>query len=263
MVEPSPALEMTPELKISPVRPGKALFTHVPMPPIKPPELLEAAADGDEQPDQPPESVAPRLSLFPVPPPTVRTFDQPLPNPPLPTAPPVPVAQPLNIAALSAPGTGNAAPALVNPALTTAPIENIPLPPSMKEGKPPDPESDGEEESSLPGGFEKQVDSVELACIKPELMNIVKRAGQFFRSVPIITSGFRARGRRGSLHRRCMAVDFVVPGVSTQTLASYLKTQPDAGGVGTYCNTRSVHVDIGERRNWGYCGFHRTYFSLR
>ena len=110
----------------------------------------------------------------------------------------------------------------------------------------------------------KQIEAVDVGCVKPAVLDIVKRAGQFFRAVPIVTSGFQGtRGRRGSLHRRCMAVDFVVPGVSTQTLANYLRSQPDSGGVGTYCNTKSVHVDIGERRNWGYCGFHRTYFSLR
>ena len=157
-------------------------------------------------------------------------------------------------------GTSSTSPA---PPLAATPQETLPLPPSMRDGQPPEAESDGEEEASLPGGFEKQVDTVELACIKPAVVEIVKRAGQFFRAVPIVTSAFRARGRRGSLHRRCMAVDFVIPGVSTQTLASYLRSQPDAGGVGTYCNTKSVHIDIGEKRNWGYCGFRRTYFSLR
>ncbi len=139
---------------------------------------------------------------------------------------------------------------------------DLPLPPSMTPPKADEKDEEGEEEGAS-GDVEKQVDSVELACIQPEVMNIVKKAGAFFRSVPIITSGYRARGRRGSLHRQCKAVDFIVPGVSTHTLANYLKALPEAGGVGTYCHTKSVHIDVGEPRNWGYCGFRRTYFSLR
>ena len=139
---------------------------------------------------------------------------------------------------------------------------NLPLPPSMEPPKLEEKDEEGEEEG-LANGIEKQVDSVELACIQPDVMAIVKKAGAFFHAVPIITSGYRARGRRGSMHRLCKAVDFIVPGVSTQVLASYLKSLPEAGGVGTYCHTKSVHVDIGEPRNWGYCGFRRTYFSLR
>jgi Peptidase M15 len=139
---------------------------------------------------------------------------------------------------------------------------DLPLPPSMMPPKADEKDEEGEEEGAG-GGVEKQVDSVELACIEPAVMDIVKKAGAFFRAVPIITSGYRARGRRGSLHRMCKAVDFIVPGVSTQTLANYLKALPEAGGVGTYCHTKSVHIDVGEPRNWGYCGFRRTYFSLR
>ncbi len=139
---------------------------------------------------------------------------------------------------------------------------DLPLPPSMEPPKMEEKDEEGEEESGAQG-IEKQVDSIELACIQPEVMDIVKKAGAFFHSIPIITSGYRSRGRRGSMHRLCKAVDFIVPGVSTQTLANYLKALPEAGGVGTYCHTKSVHIDTGEPRNWGYCGFRRTYFSLR
>ena len=139
---------------------------------------------------------------------------------------------------------------------------DYPLPPSMEPPKADEKDEEGEEESAA-SGVEKQVDSVELACIKPEVMDIVKKAGIFFHAIPIITSGYRARGRRGSMHRLCKAVDFTVPGVSTHTLANYLKALPEAGGVGTYCHTKSVHIDVGEPRNWGYCGFRRTYFNLR
>ena len=92
---------------------------------------------------------------------------------------------------------------------------------------------------------------------------MIRETGAFFGKVPIITSGYRARGRRGSYHRRCMAADFFLPGVPTQQLAQYLRRLPNAGGVGTYCQTKSVHLDVGEPRNWGYCGLRRTYFAVR
>jgi hypothetical protein len=109
---------------------------------------------------------------------------------------------------------------------------------------------------------EKQTDAVDIACLQPELLRLVKQAGDHFGATPIITSGQRSRGRRNSYHRRCMAADFFVPGVERASLAKYLRSLPNAGGVGTYCHTKSVHIDIGEPRNWWQCGF-RTRFALR
>lgn len=109
---------------------------------------------------------------------------------------------------------------------------------------------------------EKQTDAVDIACLQPELLKLVKQAGDHFGATPIITSGQRSRGRRNSYHRRCMAADFFVPGVERASLAKYLRSLPNAGGVGTYCHTKSVHIDIGEPRNWWQCGF-RTRFALR
>jgi hypothetical protein len=113
-----------------------------------------------------------------------------------------------------------------------------------------------------PAHVEKQTDRVDIACLKPELVAIMRKAGDKFGATPVITSGQRSRGRAGSYHRRCMAADFFVPGVARADLARYLRTLPDAGGVGTYCHTKSVHIDIGEPRNWSQCGF-RFRFSQR
>lgn len=109
---------------------------------------------------------------------------------------------------------------------------------------------------------EKQTDAVDIACIRPEVMAIIRIAGERFGGTPVITSGQRNRGRRGSFHRKCMAADFFVPGVERATLAKYLRSLPDAGGVGTYCHTKSVHIDIGEPRNWSQCG-RRFRFAQR
>lgn len=113
-----------------------------------------------------------------------------------------------------------------------------------------------------PTHVEKQTDRVDIACLKPELVAIMRKAGDKFGATPVITSGQRSRGRAGSYHRKCMAADFFVPGVARADLARYLRSLPDAGGVGTYCHTKSVHVDIGEPRNWSQCGF-RFRFSQR
>ncbi len=109
---------------------------------------------------------------------------------------------------------------------------------------------------------EKQVPGVQIACLKPELMALVRKAGEKFGGTPVITSGFRDRGRRGSHHRKCEAADFFITGVSSGQLVSYLKSLPGAGGVGTYCHTKSVHIDTGEPRNWHQCGRRRS-FALR
>ena len=119
-----------------------------------------------------------------------------------------------------------------------------------------------EERTPEPMHVERQTDYVDIACLKPELMALVRKAGDRFGTTPIITSGQRYRGRLGSYHRKCMAADFYVPGVPRADLARYLRSLPEAGGVGTYCHTKSVHIDIGEPRNWSQCGF-RFRFSQR
>lgn len=113
-----------------------------------------------------------------------------------------------------------------------------------------------------PTHVEKQTDAVDIACLQPDLLKLVKQAGDHFGATPVITSGQRTRGRRNSYHRRCMAADFFVPGIERARLAQYLRTLPGAGGVGTYCHTKSVHIDIGEPRNWWQCGF-RFRFAQR
>jgi hypothetical protein len=143
----------------------------------------------------------------------------------------------------------------------------LPNPPSMQQPILPQPstteEIEAEEQRTPePAHIEKQTDRVDIACLKPELMAIVRKAGEKFGATPVITSGQRSRGRGGSYHRRCMAADFFVPGVARAELARYLRGLPGAGGVGTYCHTKSVHIDIGEPRNWWQCGF-RFRFAQR
>ena len=110
-----------------------------------------------------------------------------------------------------------------------------------------------------PNGLRTQTNRVDVACLKPQLIAILNRVERHFGSKPIVTSGYRnpnrnrrAGGARKSLHMQCMAADIQVEGVSKWDLAAYLRTVPGRGGVGTYCRTRSVHIDIGEERSWHY-----------
>jgi uncharacterized protein YcbK (DUF882 family) len=50
----------------------------------------------------------------------------------------------------------------------------------------------------------------------------------------------------------CAAADIQVEGVTKWELATYLRSMPGRGGVGTYCYTKSVHVDIGPERDWNW-----------
>lgn len=106
-----------------------------------------------------------------------------------------------------------------------------------------------------------QTGSVETACLKPELVEILRHIEGHYHQKVVITSGFRDRGRQGSLHRQCAAADIQVPGVSAAQLASYARTVPQIGGVGTYCHPSMIHVDIGAPRDWKYgCG---SFFAMR
>ncbi|MEM1364692.1 MAG: D-Ala-D-Ala carboxypeptidase family metallohydrolase, partial [Pseudomonadota bacterium] len=65
-------------------------------------------------------------------------------------------------------------------------------------------------------------------------------------------SNRRAGGARNSRHTFCDAADIQVAGVSKWTLAKYLRTIPGRGGVGTYCHTKSVHIDTYKKRDWNW-----------
>jgi uncharacterized protein YcbK (DUF882 family) len=95
------------------------------------------------------------------------------------------------------------------------------------------------------GGLKRQTASVSTACLRADLLAIIRRASNDFGSEAVVTSGFR-RGR--GYHARCMAADVQIAGVGSGTLARYFRTQAGVGGVGTYGHTRSVHVDVAERR---------------
>ncbi len=110
-----------------------------------------------------------------------------------------------------------------------------------------------------PNGLLKQTESVDVACLKPSLVRVLKTIEAHYGRKMIVTSGYRdparnirARGAKNSLHMYCAAADIQVPGVSKWELANYVRSMPGRGGVGTYCHTESVHVDVGPERDWNW-----------
>lgn len=110
-----------------------------------------------------------------------------------------------------------------------------------------------------PNGLLKQNESVDVACLKPSLVRVLKTIEGHFGRKMIVTSGYRdpsrnrrANGAKNSLHMYCAAADIQVPGVSRWELASYVRSMPGRGGVGTYCHTESIHVDVGPERDWNW-----------
>ena len=110
-----------------------------------------------------------------------------------------------------------------------------------------------------PNGLKVQRENVQVACLKPQLVGFLKTIERRFGKSVIVTSGYRSppynrlvNGAKASLHMSCAAADIQVPGVSKWELANFARSMPGRGGVGTYCHTESVHVDIGPTRDWNW-----------
>jgi len=94
------------------------------------------------------------------------------------------------------------------------------------------------------------------------LAGVILEAARHFRVERInIVSGFRApkynlmlrkkghRVARDSEHTKGHAVDFWLPGISTEQLYNWA-LHHQLGGVGKYISDGFVHVDVGKRRTW-------------
>ncbi|WP_419912227.1 YcbK family protein [Hoeflea sp.] len=110
-----------------------------------------------------------------------------------------------------------------------------------------------------PNGLRVQHGGVQTACLKPGLLQILDDVRHHFGRDVVITSGYRSAehqrrigGVSGSKHITCEAADIQVPGIDKWELATYLRGLPGRGGVGTYCHTKSVHIDIGSKRDWNW-----------
>lgn len=110
-----------------------------------------------------------------------------------------------------------------------------------------------------PNGLHLQTEKVEVACFKPQLVRTLKSIERHYGRPVVVTSGYRSPkhnrrigGASGSRHTSCEAADIQVEGVSKWQLAKYLRSMPGRGGVGTYCHTESVHIDVGNTRDWNW-----------
>lgn len=110
-----------------------------------------------------------------------------------------------------------------------------------------------------PNGLHLQTDRVEVDCFKPQLVRTLKAIERHYGRSVMVTSGYRSPkhnrrvgGASGSRHTSCEAADIQIEGVSKWQLAKYLRSMPGRGGVGTYCHTESVHIDIGNSRDWNW-----------
>lgn len=110
-----------------------------------------------------------------------------------------------------------------------------------------------------PNGLRTQHDKVQVSCLKPKLVSLIKRLETHYRKPVVITSGYRSpshnrsvRGAKRSLHMSCAAADLQIPGVSKWEIARQVRSWPGRGGVGTYCHTASIHIDVGPERDWNW-----------
>ncbi len=88
---------------------------------------------------------------------------------------------------------------------------------------------------------------------------MLKTMERHFRRPVMVTSGYRSpsynrkvNGARRSLHMIRAAADIQIDGVSKWEIARFARSMPRRGGVGTYCHTTSVHVDVGPERDWNW-----------
>ncbi|WP_182085820.1 D-Ala-D-Ala carboxypeptidase family metallohydrolase [Aureimonas sp. ME7] len=110
-----------------------------------------------------------------------------------------------------------------------------------------------------PSGLMIQRDDVVTNCFDTNLMNLISQIERRFKQRVVITSGFRSpahnrrvNGAKASMHMACKAADLHVPGVNGQEVARFVRALPGRGGVGTYCHTAAIHIDVGAQRDWNW-----------
>lgn len=99
----------------------------------------------------------------------------------------------------------------------------------------------------------------QMDCIvkNAKLMRIMDKVHKHYGKELRIESAYRSSkynrkvsGAKNSAHMRCNAVDFEIIGVDKFALAKYLRTIKGVGGVGTYCSSNPVHIDVERKRSW-------------
>jgi uncharacterized protein YcbK (DUF882 family) len=101
-----------------------------------------------------------------------------------------------------------------------------------------------------------------LNGLDPALTALIGKIEIHFKGKAQIVSGCRSPehnrrvgGALHSFHLNCQAADILIGEVSPSEIRDYVMSLPERGGVGTYCSTPIVHVDIGPKRQWHWgCG---------
>jgi len=93
-------------------------------------------------------------------------------------------------------------------------------------------------------GFHAAYAYTRVDCFPEQLKTALDQIAVHYKKPVEVASGYRPNGRRGSMHRHCMAADIRIDGVEPMALATYAKTVPGINGVGTYRRTDLVHVDV-------------------
>ncbi|KQT57465.1 MULTISPECIES: YcbK family protein [unclassified Aureimonas] len=110
-----------------------------------------------------------------------------------------------------------------------------------------------------PNGLRVQRPDVETSCFEPKLVSMIRAVEARFGAKVVVTSGYRSpshnravNGAKRSMHMACKAADIQIPGADKLAVANYVRNLPGRGGVGTYCHTTSIHIDIGPQRDWNW-----------
>jgi len=93
-------------------------------------------------------------------------------------------------------------------------------------------------------GFFAAYSYTQTGCFPESLKTALNEIAIHFKTPVEVASGHRANGRRGSMHRHCMAADIRIEGVEPKVHATYAKTVPGINGVGSYRSTDLIHVDV-------------------
>jgi len=96
--------------------------------------------------------------------------------------------------------------------------------------------------------------NVDTFCLSPKLRLAIWDFEGYFGKKVVMSSGYRSPshnaavgGAESSLHMRCMAADFYIPGVDKSRLIAYAMNNGLVGGLGCYPGQRFIHVDVRDR----------------
>ncbi len=95
---------------------------------------------------------------------------------------------------------------------------------------------------------------VNAFCLSPKLRFLIWEFEGHFGKKIIMSSGYRdsahnssAGGADNSLHTKCMAADFYIPGVDKRELIAFAMRSSSVGGLGCYPGRQFIHVDVRDR----------------